>query len=276
MNPNQNQTGGNNNSTNVNQAGVVNPPQIQNSAQTMAQVQGQNTTLGNSQVNASVNTNTLASANITQTNNNGNNQSINTPMSVKETMKEVNINYKPPSKFKTFLLVIFFVFLIGFVIFLPEINSFVEQYKANKNAALNEKIVNGDLVCTLSKNTSQLDISYEAVFGFTDNKLINLDYLVTTRGDITLDEDTLVTENMKCENLKNVTSTLNGVSVACEYVNDTITQKEKFTYSDIDLEKVTSAYSEAGGTYPEFEYNEDMDYIEKNMKASGYTCERRS
>lgn len=290
MNPNQNQVNPNNSNSpivNANQVPVGNQPQGQNVAQvpqqSPAQIPGGNvnqvpgqSTLGNttSQVNISGGANPTVPT-TTNLTNNGNQQPINTAISTNEPMKEVNINYKPPSKFKTFLLIVFFIFLIGFVIFLPEINSFIEEYKASKNSSLNEKIVNGDLVCTLSRNTSQLDISYEVIFGFTDNKLVDLDYSKVIRGDISLDEETLITENTNCENLKNVTTLLDGVSVSCEFANETVTQREKFVYNNINLEEVTSAYSEAGGTYPEFENGEDMDYIEKNMKASGYTCERR-
>ena len=37
-----------------------------------------------------------------------------------------------------------------------------------------------------------------------------------------------------------------------------------------------AAYAEAGGELVEFENEENIDIIEKNMKASGYTCERRT
>ena len=44
-------------------------------------------------------------------------------------LKEVEINYTPPSKGKIFLLVVFFILLIGFVIFLPDISKMIEERK---------------------------------------------------------------------------------------------------------------------------------------------------
>ena len=60
----------------------------------------------------------------------------------------------------------------------------------------------------------------------------------------------------------------------CSYDNTTMKQTQIFNYSDINVEKLDSAYAEVGGTYPSFEYNQDMDAIEKEMKANGYTCTR--
>ena len=50
--------------------------------------------------------------------------------------------------------------------------------------------------------------------------------------------------------------------------------EEELRYSLIDVDKVTTAYLEAGGVYPNYKYNEDIDKVEKSMKASGYTCNR--
>ena len=42
----------------------------------------------------------------------------------------------------------------------------------------------------------------------------------------------------------------------------------------MNFEDVDSAFAEAGGVFPSFQNGEDMDLVEKNMAASGYTCER--
>ena len=44
--------------------------------------------------------------------------------------------------------------------------------------------------------------------------------------------------------------------------------------SEIISEKLTAAFTEAGGVMPVYEYNQEIDGIETNMKASGYTCKR--
>ena len=53
-------------------------------------------------------------------------------------------------------------------------------------------------------------------------------------------------------------------------------EKQSFVYADLDEEKLTAAYTEAGGTYPQYQNGQDMDSIEKNMNASGYSCERQN
>ena len=191
-------------------------------------------------------------------------------------MKEVEINYTPPSKFKVFLLVTFFVVLIAFVIFLPEINSFVETYKAKKESPTPTTITTGRLECDLARTTSNLDISYEKVFHFTDSKLESLSDTTITKGDVDLDEATLDEENNKCLTLKDYTQQLRGIIVTCDYKQGILDMTQTFTFADVDKDLLDTAYSEAGGLTVEFENGENIDLIEKSMKAAGYTCERKT
>ena len=195
---------------------------------------------------------------------------------VNENLKKVEVNYTPPSKGKTVALILFFIFMIAFVFFLPEITELVNKYKAGKKVDEDIKITTGKLVCTYNTNTTNLDKDYELVFGFTNNKLDSLDYSVTTKGDPTEDEDTLNKLSEQCNNLKDFTKNVSGVSVDCEYTEGRLTETQSFTYANIDSEELNSAYSEAGGTNPQYEVGQDMDTIEKNMNASGYTCERQA
>ena len=55
-----------------------------------------------------------------------------------------------------------------------------------------------------------------------------------------------------------------------------VVETQTLNYNTLNVEKVTSAYIEAGGVYPEFKKGQDIDGIEKNMNASGYTCERKA
>ncbi len=191
-------------------------------------------------------------------------------------LKEVEINYTPPSKFKVVLLVIFFVFLIGFVIFLPDINSFIEISKENKNANTPKEITTGCLECTMKRTTDNLDINYENIFHFTDSKLNSLVITTTTRGDVDLDEQTLDEEQAKCNLLKQKANQVQGVVISCNYKEGEQEKIENFAFTDINREDLDAAYSEAGGTVVEFENEENIDLIERNMNASGYTCQRKS
>ena len=190
-----------------------------------------------------------------------------------ERIKKANENYKPPSKFKLFILFLFFALMIGYVLFLPDISSLMSNFKSNKNE-VEEKITTGVLECELSTNTENLDLKYERNFSFTDNKLTSSDFTLTTRGDASLDEATLDDLANKCKILKEMTSSNEGVSVQCDYTEGKLIQKESFVYSELDEDELSSAYAEIGGTKPEFHDQDDMDQIEKTMNASGYNCLR--
>ena len=194
---------------------------------------------------------------------------------VNENLKKVEVNYTPPSKGKTVSLILFFVFLIAFVIFLPEITTMVNKLKSGEQENENVKITTGRLVCTNNTNTTNLDKDYKLTFGFTDNKLNQLDYLSTTKGDPTLDAETLDEMAERCKLLKQFTASIEGVNVTCDYSEGKLVEKQTFVYAELDEEKLTSAYSEAGGTNPQYTNGQDMDTIEKNMNASGYSCERQ-
>lgn len=194
---------------------------------------------------------------------------------VNENLKKVEVNYTPPSKGKTVSLILFFIFLIAFVIFLPEITTMVNKLRSGEQDNENVKITTGRLVCTNSTNTTNLDKDYKLTFGFTDNKLNKLDYLSTTKGDPTLDAETLDEMAERCKLLKQFTASIEGVNVTCDYSEGKLVEKQSFVYAELDEEKLTSAYTEAGGTNPQYTNGQDMDTIEKNMNASGYSCERQ-
>ena len=186
--------------------------------------------------------------------------------------QEVINNYKPLSNFKSALLVIFFILLIGYVWFLPDINKQVKLFfDENK---VEEKITTGTLECTFNRSTANLDIEYESVFAYSDNKLSKFTYTVVTRGDADLDEDALEKTNSECERLKKVSDEFDGVKLSCSYTHDRVVATQVFDYNDIDAVAVSSAFVEAGGTYPEFKKGQNIDKIEDIMKTSQYACKR--
>ena len=193
---------------------------------------------------------------------------------VNENLKKVEVNYTPPSKGKTTALVLFFIFLIAFVIFLPDITSFINKYKAGTLEETNEKITTGRLVCTLESNTANLDKNYKLVFEFTDNQLNKLSYTLTTKGDPTADAKTLDSLDERCENLKSATADIEGLTVSCNYSTGKLEERQSFDYASLEVDKLDAAYAEAGGNHPQYTDKQDMDVVEKNMNASGYTCNR--
>lgn len=189
---------------------------------------------------------------------------------VKEKKKS---EYKPPSAFKTFLLIVFFGGLIAFIVFLPEIQAFVaEQMPGGK--PINTEITSGKLVCTLDTNTSNLNISYERVFAFGDKKLETAKFTTITKGDVTQDEQTLNEMDSKCKAIKESVYSVPGVSITCDYSAGLLTQREHFDYKDYDIEKVKAAYTEAGGEVVEYELGYDIDKIQTAMLQGGFECKK--
>ena len=195
---------------------------------------------------------------------------------INENLQKVEIkNYTPPSKFKIFLLFLFFGLLIAFVIFLPQISTFIRNYGKEENYQKPvEVITTGKLICTLTGNTSDLDKEYEFDFSFADSKLKRTKYIVYTRGDTTT-EALLDELNEKCKVLKNGAEELEGVSIKCDYTEGKLNETQIFELETIDREKLNAAFTEAGGVLLSYTYDQDIDSIETNMKASGYTCERQ-
>lgn len=186
----------------------------------------------------------------------------------KKTKKESNLKY-----YMTF---IFFALLIWMVAFLPEISSFVSNYMASKQQEGVPAITTGTLTCTMNTNDDKYDYYYEADFNFKDSKMYLLTFSATTKGDQNLDAIELSGMKSSCDLLQQQTANLEGVEVSCSLSNGVYENVQKLDYEDLKSDLVTTAYLEAGGTYPNYEYGQDINEIEKEMKASNYTCERHS
>ncbi len=180
----------------------------------------------------------------------------------------------PVSKAKYTLMIIFFIFMFGLIYFLPDISSFISLKKAERDQANTPAITSGLLTCKLNKTTSIFNIEYTGQFRFEDSKLNKLTHITTTTGDARADADPLAEIMTKCGILQEQAATLGGIRVTCEQSGGTVIEKQVLDYTTLDIELVTSAYVEAGGVYPEFKNEQSIDEIEKNMYASGYTCER--
>lgn len=180
---------------------------------------------------------------------------------------------KANSNFKYFMTAFLFIALIVLVNFLPEITNYVEAYKASK-AQREEVITSGILKCSFNKYDDNFDYQYVSDFYFSDNKLEKFVYRVTTKGDKNKDINTLEELNTKCNNLKHSTNDLSGVLVKCSLSEGVNISEQTLVYKDIDIDSVNASYVEAGGVYPNYKYQDDIDKIQKNMYSTGYTCER--
>ena len=195
---------------------------------------------------------------------------------VNENLKKVEIkDYTPPSKLKIIILLIFFVLLIVFIIFLPNIYDMVKNYRSGVHYQKDEVVTTGKLICTLNTNTATLDKDYELVFNFKDSKLKDEKFVVTSRSDSTVDESELSKLAESCNSLKNETDSLDGVYIRCDYSDNKLVETQSFDLEKVDTQKLDAAFTETGGTMPTYQLDQDIDGIEKNMKASSYTCQRQ-
>ncbi len=189
----------------------------------------------------------------------------------KQLMKEER---RKNSNFKYYMTLFLFIAIFAMVYFLPNISSYFSKLKSERELANSAVITTGTLECNLRKYDKKFDYLYESIFTYKDNMLLKLSYKVTTKGDQTIDADELSLLNQNCNNLREHINSLEGISVRCSLNNGVNINEEELRYSLIDVDKVTTAYLEAGGVYPNYKYNEDIDKVEKSMKASGYTCNR--
>lgn len=167
-------------------------------------------------------------------------------------------------------LIIFFILLIGFVFFLPNIKSTLTAF-LNRNEMKN--ITSGDLRCSLSKTTEKFNIDYNQNFKFKDNKIYSYTYLVQTKGTKN-DEDELTKIYNSCDKLSSLVGNFNQINISCEYFNNQVLEKQKFNLENMDNETLKAAYSELGGQTPEFEEGDNIEEVQKEVQAAGYTCKK--
>ena len=173
-------------------------------------------------------------------------------------------------------MILFFVFMIAFVIFLPDIRNLYIQYKTH----VEEEIDSGKLICTLDRSTDELDITYTETFSFKNYLLKSFNYKVETKGDANKDVEKFKELYNKCDNLSKSVgmSNLSGVYIECNYVegDNTVVETQSFDYNTVDKTGVKAAYTEAGFEYPEFELDENINEIEKSVLSGGFSCQKVS
>ena len=202
------------------------------------------------------------------------NQVPNSTESISTTTNQPSSDYVPPSKGKVFFMFFFFALLIGFVLFLPNITEMIHIYQSGGNQKPVEEIADGKLTCTLEKSNDNFDFDYTAVFSYSNNKLEKISLTTITKGDISKDANQLDELANKCSLLEKSVEDIDEVTIRCNYTDGELEEKQSFSLGTLDYKKLDSAFSEAGGTVPNYQYGDSIDSIEKEMNASGYTCNR--
>lgn len=183
---------------------------------------------------------------------------------------------KKESNLKYYLTFIFLALLIWMIVFLPDISNFISNYLQKKQQEAQPEITTGKLVCEMNTNDATLDYNYKAVFDFEDSLMKKLTYTTTVKGDPSLDAVALSGMDSSCNLLQTHVLNMNGVEVNCDLQEGTFVNEQILDYELINREELTTAYLEAGGTYPDYQYNQYIDEIEKQMNASNYTCKKES
>src|SRR5699024_6073357 len=140
----------------------------------------------------------------------------------------------------------------------------------------NTVITTGTLTCTRNTNDDKYDYYYQADFNFSDSKLNLLTFTTTIKGDRTLDAAELTEMKQSCELLASQVENMDGISIACDLREWVYKNEQILNYQKLDSSLVTTAYLEAGGTYPNYKYHQNINTIEKEMNAANYKCERHS
>jgi len=169
-------------------------------------------------------------------------------------------------KFRTFLLIVFFIFLIVFVIFLPDISEFL---RSGKIAGSNDnELKNGVLVCTTERDNDMTSTSYQLEFKFVNKELLTSTFNITTESE----DKMVINENHNgCKNLELIAEDLGGIDVTCTSSQNINTMLESYNYRLINYNGLTK-FTEAGGTYPEYKYKDNIYDIKGKLINSGYDC----
>lgn len=206
------------------------------------------------------------------TQNTSNQEEIKSSVQSMESSEDPN-NNKGPSTFAKIMTTLLFIFLFAFVYFLGDITNFINEKKLEKE---NAEIMNGKLICSNEKTTENLDVKISAIFTFENKQITGLTFTTTSTGDKTKDKEELEQLKEQCNLLKEEVTSYNGVSVVCSLNNGINSVKQIFDYSVLDVDSVRSAFVEAGGVYPQFQYKDDINSVESQMISSDYICEKVS
>ena len=189
-------------------------------------------------------------------------------------MEKVEIEYTPPSGFKKFVMVFMFAAILGSIIFMPEINKFIDSLKETKEPEVKEEeVMDGTLSCSYQTNNDKYDLIYDGVFSFSNRELKSLSYTLTTKGDRVLDSTSLQMFYDSCKELSTELDTNNvGVKVTCDLTGGTVSISESIDYSTFKESEASKLFKNHSIELADFEANQNIGDIENELKHSNYIC----
>lgn len=189
-------------------------------------------------------------------------------------MEKVEIEYTPPSFFKKFIMVFMFAALLGSIIFMPEINKFIDTMKESKTPEVDEEqIMNGTMSCSYQTNNDTFDLIYSGIFNFSNRELNSLTYTLTTKGDRVQDSTSLQLLYDSCKGLStDLEDKSYGVKVSCDLSGGTVRIDESIDYSEFKEEEASKLFKQYGIDLADFEAKQNIGDIETQLKRSNYIC----
>lgn len=184
-----------------------------------------------------------------------------------------NDDNKGPTTFAKVMTIFLFIGLFAFVYFLGDITDYINLRKLEKEAM---EMTNGKLICENNRTSDNLDIKINATFTFENKGITSLNYVITSTGDKQKDKAELEKLNSDCKTLRQEVLNYSGINIVCTLNNGVNTVKQTFNYATINNDEINSAYSEAGGVYPQFKYKDDINSVQSKMISSDYSCEKVS
>lgn len=173
-----------------------------------------------------------------------------------------------------FFLFILFGGLLVFILYIDQVKLYIDEWRKGGGGEEVQEITSGTLKCSSERQTSNMDYTYSANFEFRNKLLKTFTYNIEIRGDQELDAVALSALETECRLVEQYAGNLSGIDVTCSLESGLFRQKQIFTYDSIQREQAITAFVEAGGKYPEYKKDQNIDEIEKSMNAANYTCER--
>lgn len=179
--------------------------------------------------------------------------------------------------FGRFILFLFIIFLFAFVYYLPEISQYIEDYKKAKSGIEDGSMKSGTMTCTLTKdNKDNLSTIYETTFTYTKNKLKKTEQVTSYKlKDDATSTATLDESENECQELKSALTGVSGIDVSCSKTAVLQKTKQVIDYTKFNAKEVTTNIAEYKGFYPEFQLDQSVAGIRKNLEDAGYSCQTR-
>lgn len=190
-------------------------------------------------------------------------------------LEKVKVEYKPPSKFKMFIMFFMFAAILGSILFMDQISLFISNLNQPPvdDEVIEDNVTSGNLVCSLNTSNETYDLIYSVDFTFVNNEIKSFNYDVATKGDKTLDYENLNLLYTNCKSLAGALTSDIGVSLTCDMFEGTVKESHSFDYSKYNSDSVKKLYSQYSINLPSFISDTNIGSVEQNLLDAGYNCE---